>query len=234
MANSSSPGFRTTTHSPEELERFAALFIPTWELPPDVAAGPDPGFRPVAIDAATVAALSGDELPKARPAAIKATMMGLAASLPLPDQSAPAVRSEPPPRATAPAAPVMAAPAAPIAPPPAFVARSIDEDDLAPPKKSKGALFAALGALVVVAGVGAFFALRSGDEPQPAKKETVTEKKAADLPEPEIESKPATKVAAPKDDEPALKAAPKETAAPKDEPAPKATAKAEPPPPPPP
>src|SRR4051794_20267846 len=104
MANASE--FRSGNLTPEQAERFAALFIPTWELPAEIASGPDPGFQSAAIDANLVAALGAAPVsiptaptpaaapspPKASP---KATMMGMAA---------------PPPQPVAEAAPVEAAP----------------------------------------------------------------------------------------------------------------------------
>ena len=35
----------TANLGPEDLERFASLFVPIWDQPPEVPAGPDPGFK---------------------------------------------------------------------------------------------------------------------------------------------------------------------------------------------
>ena len=44
--SSANGGFRVGALTPEEAERFAALFVPVWELPADVPTdGPDPGFK---------------------------------------------------------------------------------------------------------------------------------------------------------------------------------------------
>jgi len=227
MANPSDPGFRMTTHSPEELERFAALFIPTWELPADVATGPDPGFKAAAMDVATVAALSAP-----KPSPIKSTMMGImmpAAPAPAPVEPAPVVVAAPPAPMPV-AAPPMVAPAAPLAPPPAFRAQpvtSIDDDFEPAPKKKSGMIFAVIGGLAVVGAIGAFIATRGGDEAKTKSDtptEKTTEKKTMELPEPTVAPAEA-KTAEP----------PAKTAEPTPPPKETATAKApEPPPPPPP
>jgi len=255
MANPSSTGFRTTTHSPEELERFAALFIPTWELPAEIAAGPDPGFKAAPIDAGLVAALAGDELPKAKPQPIKQTMMGMSAPLIVPEAPAPVppvVAAAAAPAADA--APIVAAPvptldapkpmpmAAPMpAPRPARVA--VDDDEPLPAKKRGGVLYAVIGGVVLLGAVGAFFATRGGDQPaadKNDKKESVTEKKAMDLPEPAAAPEPAKAAEPAKTEEPAKPAEPAKAAEPtktvepaKAAPPPPPPAKAAPPPPPP-
>jgi len=225
MANPSDPGFRMTTHSPEELERFAALFIPTWELPAEVATGPDPGFKAAPMDVATVTALT--EPKPAAPKPVKSTMMAMAAPVPMPS-----VIVEPPPA-------VVVAPAAPIAPPPAFRPQPVSLDDdlsVAAPKKKSPMLFVALGAAVVALGVGGFIMTRSSDEKPKADTtekavDKTTEKKAMDLPEPTVapvEAKTAEPTPAPKET-----AAAKETAtakAPEPPPPPKAAVAPPPPP----
>ena len=241
MANSNDPGLRKMTHSPDELERFASLFIPTWELPADIGGGPDPGFQAAAIEPALVAALVAPQEPKPNP--LKNTMMAVAPQLPAPQFPAP---QAPAPQFSAPVA------AAPMVPPRAFQpAASIDDDADFAPKKKGGKLFAIIGAVALIGGIGAFLALRSGDEPKEKAEtkenaaEKPKEKKAMDLPEPTIAPAPPeepTKAAAP---EPTKAAPPKETATAKEpekvakEPEkialpPPPVAKAAPPPPPPP
>jgi len=248
MANTSD-GLRMTTHSPEELERFAALFIPTWELPAEVAAGPDPGFKPAAMDVATVTALTEP----AKPLPVKSTMMNIAVTAPAapPVEEKVEAKKEPlaapmPSVIVAPEPEPVAAPAAaaPIAPPPAFRAPPVEsiDDDLAPaPKKKGGMIFAVIGGLAAVGAIVAFVATRGGDEKakETPKTEQASEKKALDLPEPTAAPVEAKKTEpAAKAPEPAKTAeptpAPKETAtakAPEPTPTPKATAAPPPPPP---
>jgi hypothetical protein len=57
-ASNGQSGFRAANLGPEELERFAALFVPPWEMPADdAAAAPDPGFKPAALGALLAAEL---------------------------------------------------------------------------------------------------------------------------------------------------------------------------------
>jgi len=99
--------FRTGNLTPDQAERFAALFIPTWELPPDIGAGPDPGFKPAgAIDASLVSSLGAAPVaiptaptPGVAPAKPKATIMGLAPMVPAADVIAVATPEAPKPPA---------------------------------------------------------------------------------------------------------------------------------------
>ncbi len=95
-------GFRVGALTPDEAERFAALFVPTWESVGEVPSGPDPGFKAanVSVDVGAFMADAGaPSVPKppVGRADAKKTMIGLAAADVLP-----------PPALEAPAAPVPA------------------------------------------------------------------------------------------------------------------------------
>ncbi len=60
IASPSHAGFKMASLSPEELDKFAALFVPSWEAAAAdaPAAAPDPGFSAAKVDAGLAAQLS--------------------------------------------------------------------------------------------------------------------------------------------------------------------------------
>lgn len=175
--------FRAASLGPEELERFASLFVPVWDLPrDDVAAGPDPGFKSAPLGAMLAAdliprssrstpppgAVVDDERNKI---ALAKTMAAIAPAPALP--SAPSAQND-----------VMVKPSAPVAAatPAAFAKPRIesvaaDLDALPASGKSKTPLI--LGGLALVAAVAiGIFVTRGGNDAGADAKATAAEVKA--------------------------------------------------------
>jgi len=229
-----SHGFVAGKLSPEDLERFASLFVPAWEKGNDVAIdAPDPGFAAAPMAGAVAHALAAtipfdaqppSPAPAAAPparSAIKGTMIGLAAPPMQPPQEAKTVPDAPAAIiADAPAAPQLHVPP-PRAPGPAPTVKlerpqiaAPEPDDVAVVPRKRGPLAIVLvAAAVVVAGVGAFVITRSMGEDKP--KPTSTD------PAPIVQSKATTAVdpGSVIDDKPAAKAADKPAAKGDDKPA---------------
>jgi hypothetical protein len=172
--------FRAASFGPEELERFASLFVPIWDQPKDdVAAGPDPGFKAAPLGAMLAAeliprssrstpppgAVVGDEKSKI---ALAKTMAAIA-----PPPALPAISNDVPSKPSAPAA--AATPAAFAKP--RIETVSADLDALPPSGKSKMPMI--LGGLALAAAVViGIVATRGGKDEGASTKSTATEVKA--------------------------------------------------------
>src|SRR4051812_31713926 len=75
----SDPSFRLGSRTPEELERYAALIVPIWDMPPEVPTGvSDPGFQVAPVSPSFAAAFAA---PAAAPAVTAQPAPSLASTM---------------------------------------------------------------------------------------------------------------------------------------------------------